>query len=238
MSKVDVDLASSPLFQVSCTDETHRRAFESQPLVFVPKPKPKWLSHKDCVWTAPNLLTRVTKLRARYRNCEVLFRSLLDVKGAGTQHVVDEFCEPKAKVDDNIEQHFKEMLFLLAKFHRKSSLTGDQIRKIRSASVFPILAKGSTQVERLSQIEMRSLRDKDWYIPDIVTFEEAFRGKIDMLALSVQSSRELKDLFDDLGCQKKSLSVAVAPIVTRVGITVRNVREEQDMRERLRYISK
>lgn len=233
-----MDLPSSPLLQVAVTNETQRRAFESQPLIFIPKPKPKWLSHKDCVWTAPNLLTRVTKLRACYRNCEVLFRSLLGVKGAGNQHVVDEFCEPTSKEDNNIEQHFKEMLSLLAKFHRNSSLADYQIRKLRSAPVFPVLAKGVTPIDGLSRFEMRSLRDKDWYIPDIVTFEAAYRGKIDMLALSVQSARELKDLFEALGCQKEFLSAAIARTVTPVGITVRNVREEQDLRERLRYISR
>ncbi|GAB1311860.1 hypothetical protein MFIFM68171_02070 [Madurella fahalii] len=213
-------------------------AFESTPLVFVPKPKPKWLSHKDCVWTAPKLLTRVTKLITYYRNCESLFHSLLGVKKAGTQHVVDEFCEPTSKEGDNIEQHFKAMLSLLARFHRKSSLTDDQIRKIRSASILPILAKGFTPVEGLSRVEMRSLRDKDWYIPDIVTFEAAFRGKVDMLALPVQSARALKGLFEDLGCEEEFLSEAVTRSVTPDGITVRNVREEQDLRKRLRYISR
>lgn len=233
-----MDLASSPSFQVAYANEIHRTAFESKPLVFVPKPKPKWLNHKDCVWTAPKLLTRVTKLFTYYRNCESLFRSLLAVKEAGTQHVVDEFCEPASKEDDNTEQHFKAMLSLLARFHRNSGLTDNQIRKIRSASVFPVLAKGFAPVEGLSRIEMRSLRDKGWYIPDIVTFEAAFRGKVDMLALPVQSARAMKGLFEDLSCKEEFLSEAVTRRVTPDGMTVHNVREEQDLRKRLRYISR
>ncbi|KAK3385925.1 hypothetical protein B0H63DRAFT_560413 [Podospora didyma] len=214
-------------------------AFESKPLVFVPTPKPKWLSHKDCVWTAPELLTRVTKLKAYYRSCEGLFHSLLGVENAGTQHVVDEFCEPTSKEDNSIEQqHFKAMLSLLAKFSRKSSLTDDQVHKIRSAPVLPILAKGFTSAQGLSRIEMRSIRDRDWYIPDIVTFEAAFRGKVDMLALPVHSARALKGLFKDLCCEEEFLSEAVTRSVTPDGITVRNVREEQDLRTRLRYISR
>lgn len=204
--------------------------------MFVPNPKPKWLSHKDCVWTAPKLLTRVTKLKTYYRNCEGLFCSLLDVKEAGIQQVVYEFCEPNSTEDDNIEQHFKGMLSLLAKIHRSSSLSDDQIRKIRSASAFPIVAKGSTPIDGLSRIEMRSLRDKDWYIPDIVTFESAFRGKVNMLALPVQSARALKGLFEDLWCEEEFLSEAVTRTITPDGITVRNICEEQNLRQRLRYI--
>lgn len=220
-------------------DEEHIvRTFESEPLVFIPKPKPRWLSHKDCVWTAHKLLTRVTKLITYYRNCETLFHSLLEVKEAGTQHVVDEFCQPISTKDGNMEQRFEAMLSLLSKFHRNSSLSDDQIRKIRSASVFPIMAKGLAPAEGLCRIEMRSLRDKDWYIPNIITFEAAFRGKVNMLALSVQSVRALEDLFKDLRCEEKHLSEAVMRTVIPNGLTVCNVSEEQDLRKRLRYISR
>lgn len=83
---------------------------------------------------------------------------------------------------------------------------------------------------------MRSLHDKGWYIPDIVTFESAFRGKIHMLAFPVQSTRALKGFFQDLGCAQEFLSAAVTRTVTPDGITVRNVCEEQNLRQRLRYI--
>lgn len=219
------------------TDEVHRRAFESQPLVFVPRPTLQWLSHKDCVWTAPKLLTRVIKLQTYYRNCESLFRSLLNVKEAGIQQVVSEFCAPTNNEDDNVEQHLQAMLSLLAKFHRNSSLTKHQIAKIRIASVFPILCKDLTPAEGLSRRQMRSLSDRDWYIPDIVTFEAAFRGKVDMLALPVQSVRALKDLFEDLWCEKEFLSAAVTRTVTPDGMTVRNLRDERGLGERLKYIS-
>lgn len=206
--------------------------------MFVPKSKPKWRSHKDCVWSAPRLLPRVTKLRTYYRNCESLFRSLLDVKEAGIQHVVDEFCQPTSKDDNTIGQHFEAMLTLLAKFHRRSSLTDNQIRKIRSVSVFPILAKRVTPGEDSCRIEMRSLRDKNWYISDIVTFESAFRGKIDMLALPVQSARAMIDMLEGLWCEKKFLSKAVMRAVTPDAMAVRDVREEEDLHERLRYVSR
>lgn len=231
-----MDLSSSHFYSILPTLINFRRAFESEPLVFVPKSKPKWRSHKDCVWTAHKLLTRVTKLKTYYRNCETLFHSLLGVKEAGTQHVVDEFCRPTSKDDENIEQHFRVMLSLLAKFHRRSILTEDQIRKIRSVSCFPILTKRFTPGESISRIEMRSLREKNWYIPDIVTFESAFRGKIDMLALPVQSARAMIDVFEDFRCEEKFLSKAVTRDVTPDGMTVRNVCGEQDLRKRLRYV--
>lgn len=219
-------------FQVAGTDQMHRTAFNSDALVFVPRPEPRWLSHKDCVWTAHKLLKRVTKLRTYYQKCPSLFHSLLEVEKAGTQHVVDEFCEPTSTDNDDIQQHFKELLFLLSEFHKKSKLTHDQISKIRCAPVFPVLAKET------SRIEMRSLRNKYWYIPNVVNFEAKFRGKVNMLALSVQSARALEDMFEDLLCKGKLLSEAVVRNVTRNGMTVHNVRAEKDLRERLRYISR
>lgn len=233
-----MELVYSPSFQVAGTNKVHRRTFESEPLVFIPRPKPRWLSHHDCVWAASKLLTRVVKLRTYYGNCEVLFRSLLGVKEAGTQHVVDEFCDPTPTEVGNTEQTFKNMLFLLSQFHKISNLTRNQIYKIRSASVFPILTKTLTPAEGLARIEMRSLDDKDWYIPNIVTFEAAFRGKVNMLALSVQSAKKLQHLFEVLWCEEKFLSDAVTRTVEPHGIIVRNVREEQDLRIRLRYMSR
>jgi len=215
-----------------------RREFDSSPLVFVPQPEPRWLSHTDCVWTAPKLLTRVSKLMIYYGNCEYLFHSLLGVKAARTRHVVDEFCEPLSNDADNIEQRFEAMLFLLARFHRKSSLTDAQIHRIRSAPVLPILAKGFAPGAGLSRMEMQSFRDKDWYIPDKVTFEAALRGKVNMLALRVQPAIKLKGLFEDLGCERKFLSEAATQSVRPHGGAVPNVHEEQELRERLRYVSR
>jgi len=61
---------------------------------------------------------------------------------------------------------------------------------------------------------MRSLRDKGWYITNIVTFEAAFRGKADILALPVQSARALKGLFENLWCEEEYFSDAVTRSVT------------------------
>jgi hypothetical protein len=173
-----------------------------------------------------------------YGNCEYLFHSLLGVKIAGTRHVVDEFCQPVSDDADNIEQRFEAMLSMLARFHRKSSLTDAQIHRIRSALVVPILVKGFVPGAGLSRIEMQSFHDKDWYIPDRVTFEAAFRGKVNMLALRVQHAIRLKDLFEDLGCERKTLSKAVTQSVRPHGVTVRNVHEEQELCGRLRYVSR
>ena len=226
------------------SNKRYRAAFQSQALVFISKPKREWLSHTKCVWTAPKLLSRVTKLFTHYRNCGDLFQSVLGVERAGTQEVVHEFCRPPLKKNFNVEQHFKEMIFLLERFHKKSRLTQSQIDRIRSASVFPVLVKTvDISEEDSSRIEMRSLNDVDdleqnsWYIPDIVTFEAAFRGKVDMLALSVQSVRALKDFFVDLRCDVEFLSEAVTQCIKPTGMTVHNGPEERDLRERLGYIS-
>jgi hypothetical protein len=173
-----------------------------------------------------------------YGNCEYLFRSVLGVKAAGIRHVVDEFCEPALKTDaDTIRQRFEGMLSLLAKFHGKSSLTNAQISRIRSAPVIPILVKGFALGGLLSRTEMRSFCDKDWYIPDRVTFEAALRGKVNMLVLRVQAAIRLKGLLEDLGCEEKFLSEAVKRSVRPHGVAIPNPHEEKELHVRLRYVS-
>lgn len=175
-----------------------------------------------------------------YRNCECLFHSVLGVKAAGIRHVVDEFCEPVSKTDADttIEQRFEAMLSLLAKFHEKSSLTKAQISRIRSAPVIPIQAKGFALGGSLSGTEMRSFCDKDWYIPDRVTFEAALRGKVNMLVLRVQAAMRLKGLLEDLGCREKFLSEAVTRSVRPHGVAVPDPHEEKELHGRLRYVSR
>jgi len=71
-----------------------------------------------------------------------------------------------------------------------------------------------------------------------VTFEAALRGKVNMLALRVQPAIKLKGLFKDLGCERKFLSEAATQSVRPHGGAVPNVHEEQELRERLRYVSR
>lgn len=152
------------------------------------------------------------------------------------QNVVDEFHVPITGEDREIQQRLEGLMLLLEKFHNKSRLTDEQILRVRSAKVFPIL--GPPSGEQPVQIEMRSMEVMDWYIPDSVTFEFAFQGKIDMLSLPVQSVRRLKNIFEVLWCDKELLSVSVNQEVTPNGMAIRNMPEEQDLRERLKYIAR
>ncbi|RYO93890.1 hypothetical protein DL762_000845 [Monosporascus cannonballus] len=220
---------------MSLNKEEIQTAFSKRPLVFVNKPKPKWLSHEACVWTAHALLKQVIKLKTHYRDCKNLFRSFLGVESAGTKHVVDEFCSTSDD-DDETAQRFEKLFSLLGDFHSsKSSLSDEQIERVQSAPVFPILEKGDGSQEE-SGIALRSMDDMDWYIPDSATLETAFRGKVDMLSLPVKSVRMLRGLFEDLDCKNMFLSSAVETVEPS-GTCIRDRLGEDNLKTRLRYIS-
>lgn len=203
--------------------------------MFIIKPKPRWQSHNTCVWTAPVPLKQVIDLAIHYRDCRTLFRDILKVRPASTKHVVDEFCSI-SKASNQAVQRFKEMFLLLGDYHDKSHINVRQYNMIQSAPVFPILEKtGDSQEE--PNVVMRSIRDKDWYIPDNATLYSAFRGKIDMLNLSVKLVREFRSLFTDLHCEEVLLSSAVKEEVESNGMSVRDELREISLETRLKYIS-
>jgi len=138
-----------------------------------------------------------------------------------------------------MQERFEGLLFLLDEFHKKVELTDSQIRRIRSAKVLPVLTRKLRPGEGPEQVrtEMRAMDELDWYIPDSVPFEAAFRGKVDMLSLPVKSAKLLKKVLEVLGCEQKFLSESVCQEVKPGGMTVRNIREEEDLLERLRCIA-
>jgi hypothetical protein len=212
-----------------------RKAFGDRDLVFIRKPKPRWQSHKTCVWTAPVPLKQVINLATHYRDCKKLFRGILEVPPANTEHVVDEFCTI-SKASNQAVQRFEEMFSLLAAYHDKSPIDDHQYNMIQSAPVFPILEKtGGSQEE--PSIVMRSIRGKDWYIPDKTTLYSAFRGKIDLLNLPVKLVRKFRGLFTALHCEDIFLSSAVQEEVESNGMGVRDQLREISLEIRLKYIS-
>jgi hypothetical protein len=139
---------------------------------------------------------------------------------------------------ENSMQRFEELVSLLNRYCSKSSpLNGRQINALRSARVFPVLRASETS-QQGTDIDLRSLDDDtDWYIADKTTLDCAFRGKVDILALSVKSFLMLAELFGQLKCGGRYLSSAVVEEVIPRGECIRDHRVEQDLKTRLKYAS-
>jgi len=204
--------------------------------VFIAQPNPKWIGHDTCVWTAPAPLKQVIRLKSRYKDCKTLFHDFLGVEPAGIGHVVDEFCSLSNESCQDPVLRCEELLSLLNSFLTKGSQLDDgEIERIRFARAFPVLnASDASQAE--PNIVLRSLYDGGWYIPDRTTLESAFRGKVDLLNLSVKSVQFLNCVFKELCCEAKALSSAVKETVEIRGEKIRDVSKEQDLEIRLKYI--
>lgn len=134
-------------------------------------------------------------------------------------------------------QRCEELLSLLNSFLTKGSRLDDrEVRSIATARAFPVLeASDASQAE--PNIVSRSLDGGGWYIPDRTTLESAFRGKVDLLNLSVKSVRSLNCVFKELDCEDMVLSSAVEETAEPRGPSIRDMLKEQDLKTRLKYIS-
>ncbi|KAJ4030372.1 hypothetical protein NW753_013911 [Fusarium oxysporum] len=211
-------------------------AFLEEPLVFVEKPKRRWLSHLSCVWDGPGALKQVTKLRNRYPTCRQLFVSILCVKQASTGDIVEELCSVSDEGDLAV-QRFSELFFLLESYlvdHEE--LSRDQVRRIREAAVFPIVVEGGSNNEQ-PDITLQSICEGHWYVPDHILLERAFRSRVAMLSMSVTDVGLLSVLFKDLNCEQRFLSCAVEQSTELRGACIRDLRREADLMNRLDYIA-
>ncbi|KAB5583473.1 hypothetical protein GE09DRAFT_302763 [Coniochaeta sp. 2T2.1] len=223
---------------VDSDDGKIQNAFRDHALVLIPDGSRKqWILHDSCVWTAPPLLRHVVKLGPHYPDCARLFVNVLGVKEATLDHVVDEFCSEFRGNKKTAVQRFGKMCRMLARFmSRNGGLSYSQRARIRSAPVFPVL-QDRDALRESSNILWCSAEDEGWYIPDKITLEELFRGKVGMLEISVKSAKDLEPLFKDLGCATIFLSRCVRETVKPQGEITRDVSTETDLTTRLQYIS-
>nr|RBQ85652.1 hypothetical protein FVER53263_20766 [Fusarium verticillioides] len=210
--------------------------FREQPLVLVQKPEPRWLDHLSCVWDAPGALKQVTRLRNRYPTCRQLFISILGVRQASTEDIVEELCSVSDE-GDLVVQRFSELFFLLKEYvvdHEE--LSKDQVRRIREAAVFPIVVEGGSSDEH-PRITRQSICEGNWYVPDEVHLEQAFRCRVAMLSMRVKDVKTLHELFENLDCKQMFLSCAVGQSTELKGTCIRDLRREGDLRIRLDYLA-
>ena len=214
-----------------------RQAFVDSSLVFIARPRRIWVSHRDCVWSADRPLKQVMRLKSLYNDCRILFRQYLGVKVADVRHVVDELCSLANETCAKPTSRFEELFTLLDQSSSHGAkITDEQVTKIRAAPCFPLIVAGQTSREA-ADIELRSVEDGDWYIPDKTPLQAVFYPKVDLLSLSVKQVQSLAGLFERLKCRDMFLSSAVEESVKPSGERIKDILTESDLHTRLRYIS-
>ncbi|UPL02380.1 hypothetical protein LCI18_013314 [Fusarium solani-melongenae] len=211
-------------------------AFSSKPLVFVARPHPEWITHGSCVWSAPSALKQVTRLSNRYGDCRRLFCNILGVGPASIENVADELCLLQEETPEAMAERCEELLTMLSeRLASESELPVTHYLRVLHAKVFPVMTV--VNVEAKSDIVLRSLHDADWYIPDRLTLEAAFRSKVDILSFSVRVVNLLDPFFSRMNSRNKYLSSAIEETVERRGTPIRDMSTERDLKIRVQYFS-
>ncbi|KAH7142143.1 hypothetical protein EDB81DRAFT_899719 [Dactylonectria macrodidyma] len=213
-------------------------AFTSKPLVFIVRPHPEWVTHDSYVWSAPMPLKLVTRLATRYGDCHTLFCRHLGVGSASIEHVADELCSLYLGDSQGIVQRCEELLLILKRYlTHDTELTARHFLRIRHARVFPVSEVGDSSNSGEPRVVLRALQGADWFIPDRITLEATFRGKVNLLEFSVRSVVLLEFLWSKLGCQHLYLSSAVRETVTPRGSEIRDLCREHELQTRIKYVS-
>ncbi|KAM6516418.1 hypothetical protein FALCPG4_014601 [Fusarium falciforme] len=210
--------------------------FDSKPLVFVARPHPEWVTHASCVWSAPSSLKQVTKLSNRYGDCRKLFCNILGVGPASIENVADELCLLQEETSDGMAERCEELLAMLSeRLTAGSELPVTHYLRILHAKVFPVVR--TQHPDTKSEMLLRSLHDADWYIPDRLTLEAAFRGKVNILNFPVRVVNLLDSFFSKMNSRNKYLSSAIEETVEPRGTSIHDMSTERDLKIRVQYFS-
>ncbi|RTE79713.1 hypothetical protein BHE90_005765 [Fusarium euwallaceae] len=165
-----------------------------------------------------------------------LFCNILGVGPASIENVADELCLLQEETSDGTAERCEELLTMLSeRLTSGSELPVTHYLRILHAKVFSVVK--ATHGDVKSEVVLRSLHDADWYIPDRLTLEAAFRGKVDMLKFSVRVVNLLDSFFSRMNSWNKYLSVAIEETVEPRGSPIHDMSTERDLKIRVEYFS-
>lgn len=204
--------------------------------MLVARPHPEWVTHASCVWSAPSALKQVTKLSSRYAGCRKLFCDILGVGPASIENVADELCLLHEETSDGMAERCEELLTMLSeRLTAGFRLPATHYLRILHAKVFPVVR--TLHSDTNSEMLLRSLHDADWYIPDRLTLEAAFRGKVNILNFPVRVANRLDCFFSTMNSRNKYLSSAIEETVEPRGMSIHDISTERELKIRVQYFS-
>jgi hypothetical protein len=149
-------------------------------------------------------------LKNIYPACKRLF---CDILGLSNAQASDFVREARAlKTLDSLED-IKDLFLEMEKFLQEDE-TESSFGLLRSNCIFPIrnigTASGYTDLRRTEY-------PPNWFIADRVHLEESFRGRIPLLAFSVEDVSRMTRLLKKLGVEGRKLTKAARSIPTTRG---------------------
>lgn len=186
-------------------------AFAKENLIYV-KPSSlktgqsvRWANINECV-------KRKINVESQYPRCESLFRCLLAYGAVEIGTLID----LAIRIDKTHKLPYIVKLFSDISAYLRVLSTDRAVRAVRPLRnkwVFPITKK-ETQT---SYDEFGSAYEKSWFIADRPHLRESFRGKVNLLAFTVEENCAMEHLFQALMLDPRRLSKVVSSKTTPEG---------------------
>ncbi|KAM0438683.1 hypothetical protein ACHAPT_001439 [Fusarium lateritium] len=162
----------------------------------------RWVSQDECFWRGESWLTQSVGLERLYPELETFFRTHLNVRNAGVDHLIKEAASVPELPQPALPRI--QRLFLALEYHVKAhGLSAGQQKALLSTKMFPITNTATDKTyECLSSAQANDM----WLIADRSYFREPFQSLIPVLAFGAEFIWKIKHLLVQLGLKDRFLS--------------------------------
>ncbi|RSL45040.1 hypothetical protein CEP54_014440, partial [Fusarium duplospermum] len=191
----------------------------------------RWVSQDECFWRGEPWLTQSVGLERLYPDLETFFRTHLNVRNAGIDHLIKEAAVVHTLPQPALPRI--QRLFLALDYHVKAhGLSNDQKNALLSTKMFPITNTATDDTyEYLSSAKVND----HWLIADRSYFREPFQSLIYFLVFGAEFITKIKDLLVKLGLNNRFLSDLAVSTTEAHGNTHLNEDLSESYRSRGKY---
>lgn len=172
------------------------------------------MSLNCCLWEGPDFLRLSYCLKDIYPSNRRLFCDILGVKDVRIENLVNEV----AKFQRGTDLSYMSRIFLeMEKFLQKDSRALEpHVARLRGQRIYPTR---NNELDRgYSQLQYGNpWSNYQWFIADRRHLNESFRGKVQLLAFSVEQIIQMPYLLRALGCDGRRLSKAAKSVPVTKG---------------------
>ncbi|RTE70398.1 hypothetical protein BHE90_015207 [Fusarium euwallaceae] len=147
-----------------------------------------WVSQDECFWRGEPWLTQSVGLERLYPDLETFFRTHLNVRNAGVDHLIKEAAAIHTLPQPALPRI--QRLFLALDYHVKAhGLSNDQKKALLSTKMFPIT--NSAMDDTYEYLSSANANDS-WLIADRSYFREPFQSLIYVLVFGAEFISKIK----------------------------------------------
>jgi hypothetical protein len=173
--------------------------------------RPRWVKPENCLWQGPKCLRRYVPLKDIYPANKKLFCDILKISNAGAADLVREAkCFQNGDKLQDIKDLFLEMEKILQDDESETAF-----RALFWSAIFPV--RNVAAETGYNQLMRHDPLTPHWFIADRVHLEESFKGKVPLLAFTVEDVSRMTRLLRKLGVEGRKLTKAAKSIPTTQG---------------------